>query len=464
LTCSAKAFVINLAHYGVASGYADGRLLVLLGGGDDDVCRKETERLMKIAIFGLGYVGLTAAGCLASQGHSILGIDVSADKVAAIKAGRCPIKEPGLDGLLLEALTAGRLDADTQIGAHLSDCDMAIVCVGTPSAPDGSHNMSYIAEVTRQIATAVSPQRAEPLTVVYRSTIRPGTMEELIQPIMSSLLGRGSEAVELVYNPEFLRESVAIKDFFSPPKIVIGTHDGAPSANMDRMNADLDAPVFYTQYRESEFTKFVDNTFHALKVSFANEIGRVCGLLNIDASKVHEIFISDTKLNISSYYLRPGGPFGGSCLPKDVKALQFIAGDVGANTHVIDALIRSNEAHKKFLFDHATKGLAAGAKVLLLGLAFKADSDDLRESPNLDMARRTLQAGYALSVYDADLEPSKLVGQNLGYAYAHLPALSSLLISKEEAESEHFDLVIDTRGRSSGLSLQSTNIVNVNQL
>jgi GDP-mannose 6-dehydrogenase len=181
---------------------------------------------VKIAIYGLGYVGLTAAVCLASQGHDVLGVDVSAEKVAAVKAGRSPIKEPGLDDLLRKVLDDGRLDATTTVGDRLSDCDMAIVCVGTPSAADGSHNMSYIAEVTRQIASSIGADRKTPLTVAYRSTIRPGTMEELIRPIIKAMLG-DSDKVELVYNPEFLRESVAISDFFNPPKIVVGTHDGA---------------------------------------------------------------------------------------------------------------------------------------------------------------------------------------------------------------------------------------------
>ncbi|MFG1250528.1 nucleotide sugar dehydrogenase [Xanthobacter flavus] len=407
---------------------------------------------MKIAIFGLGYVGLTAAGCLTKQGHDIIGIDVSETKVKDINAGRTPISEPGLDVLIAEAIAAGRLAAFTEVSDRLDDRDIAIVCVGTPSAPDGSHNMAYIAEVTRQIARALGKPREAPLTVVYRSTIRPGTLEELVRPIFASILKTPEAFVELVYNPEFLRESMAIKDFFAPPKIVIGTMDGTPSANMDRMNADLSAPVFYTGFREAEFTKFVDNTFHALKVAFANEIGRVCVDLGISATKVHEIFISDTKLNISPYYLRPGGAFGGSCLPKDVRALQYIATDIGVPVPVIDNVIKSNEVHKHYLFTHAIDGLKPGAKVLMVGLAFKADSDDLRESPNLDLARKLLQAGYKLSIWDDTLEPSKLIGQNLGYGFTHLPAMETLLVSRATAEATTFDRVIDTNGRFGALS------------
>lgn len=419
---------------------------------------------MRIAVFGLGYVGLTAAGCLTKDGHSVLGVDVSEQKVQQINQGISPIAEPGLQELLRDALDRGALECVRDARGRLDDCDMAIVCVGTPSGPDGSHNMTFIAEVSRQIAMAISEDRAEPLTVVYRSTVRPGTIEELVYPIFKFALGNRIHQVELVYNPEFLRESVAIRDYFEPPKIVVGTADGRPCRRIDELNRNIKAPVFYTQYREAEFTKFVDNTFHALKVSFANEIGRICVQLGISAKKVHEIFVSDTKLNISPYYLRPGGPFGGSCLPKDVRALQYIASDVGANTHVVDSLIRSNEAHKHFIFEYCVRNVPRGSRVLMIGLAFKSDSDDLRESPNVDLARKLLQGGYKLSVYDPYLDPKKLIGQNLGYIYSQLPSLGDLLVSRDIAEGGQFDLVIDTNGTTKRLALQSQRIVDVNAL
>lgn len=419
---------------------------------------------MEIAVYGLGYVGLTAAACLTKAGHGVIGVDISPDKIARINRGESPIAEPGLEELIRNAVSSGSLRATQQIGAHLDSCDMAIVCVGTPSAPDGSHNMSHIAEVSRQIANSVSTKRRAPLTVVYRSTIRPGSVEYLIQPIFASVLGKNVDVVELVYNPEFLRESVAISDFFNPPKMVIGTKDGRPSANMEALNTGISAPVFYTNYREAEFTKFVDNSFHALKVSFANEIGRICLKLGVSAAKVHEIFVADTKLNISANYLRPGGAFGGSCLPKDVRALQYIAAEAGVDTFVINALLQTNEAHKDFLFEHCTAGLDAGATILMVGIAFKADSDDLRESPNLDLARRILQAGFDLQIFDATLRPALLVGQNLGYGYAHLPNLASLLISRETAENSNYDLVIDTTGRAGSLRLRSSKLIRLDAL
>ncbi|WP_349017760.1 nucleotide sugar dehydrogenase [Rhizobium sp. 32-5/1] len=380
--------------------------------------------------------------------------------------GISPITEPGVDELLREGLAAGRISAYTEVGDRLHDCDMAIVCVGTPSAPDGAHNMTFIAEVTRQIAVAIGRERTSPLTMVYRSTIRPGTVEGLIVPILAAELGDSFEdIVELIYNPEFLRESSAVQDFFDPPKIVIGTVDGEPSARMDLLNQNLKAATFYVRVAEAEITKFVDNTWHAVKVTFANEIGRICMQLGLNTKSVHEIFVSDTKLNISPYYMRPGGAFGGSCLPKDVRALQYIATDCGANAHLVDALLRSNEAHKYRLFEYATQNLAPGASILLVGLAFKAHTDDLRESPNIDLARRLLQERYDLSVFDPAIDANKLIGANLGYAYTRIPTLSRLLVTREAAERRSWDCVIITNDTYRMLDLsKNDNIVNLNTL
>ena len=399
---------------------------------------------MKVVIFGLGYVGFTAACCIASEGHSVVGIDVSPKKVEAIRAGRAPIVEPGVEEMLKDGLARGLIDAATEIGDHLADADLAIVCVGTPSGPDGSHNMAYIADVSRQIALALKgATRRTPLAVAYRSTIRPGSIEELIGPIFRAVLGAATGTqVELVYNPEFLRESSAVKDYFEPPKIVIGTRDGQPNPAMTELNRNITAPTFVVGYREAEFTKFVDNTWHAVKVAYANEIGRVCLNLGIEASTVHAIFKSDTKLNISAYYTRPGGAFGGSCLPKDVRALQYISGDCGAMTPLVDSLLLSNEAHKHRLYEYAVAGLEPGARVLLAGLAFKAATDDLRESPNVDLARKLLAAGFAVDIYDPAIDADKLVGANLGYAYSHLPTIEGLLVDRATAETRAYARVI----------------------
>lgn len=416
---------------------------------------------MRIAVFGLGYVGVTTAACLTREGHEVIGIDVSRGKVVSINDGRSPISEPGVEELIREAVRKGNLRAAIDCSSAINQCDLAIVCVGTPSAPDGSHDMRFIVEVSREIAAAVDKGR-EPLPVVYRSTMRPGTMEDLIRPIFTEILGHNSGVIELVYNPEFLRESVAIKDFFNPPKIVIATKDAKPCSQLDALYSSIDAPVFYVGYREAELTKFVDNTFHAVKTAFGNEIGRICHKLSISAQTVHKIFISDTKLNVSANYLRPGGAFGGSCLPKDVRALQHLAEDIGAHTRLIDSLIRSNEEHKHFLFEKATEGLAPGATILMLGLAFKAKTDDLRESPNIDLARKLVQAGYRLFIYDPNVEPATLIGKNLGYAYSTLPMIATLMVGREDVEKRTYDVVLDSRGEAESFCLRSTRIIDLN--
>jgi GDP-mannose 6-dehydrogenase len=397
---------------------------------------------VRIAIFGLGYVGVSAAACLAEQGHDVVGVDVSESKVSAINSGEAPIVEPRVAEMLRQAVSEGRLSATSVVGAVLDETDIAFVCVGTPSAADGSHNMSYIVEVSRQLASAIKP-RSKKLTVVYRSTIKPGTTEKLVQPIFAEKLGAGfAEFVELVYNPEFLREGSAVADYFEPPKIVIGTIDGRPSENMNRLYADFKAPTFVVPVREAEIIKFVDNSWHALKVAYANEVGRVCHALDIRAETVHEIFKADTKLNISAYYTRPGGAFGGSCLPKDVRAFLSIAAESGVECGVLQSIMPSNEEHKAFQFSRVEPYLAPDATVLLVGLAFKANTDDLRESPNIDLAGRILKSGARLEIYDPAIKTAQLVGQNLGYAFGKLPSLSKIIVSKAQAESAKYKLVI----------------------
>jgi GDP-mannose 6-dehydrogenase len=421
---------------------------------------------VKIAIFGLGYVGITGAACLVGEGHHVVGVEISEQKSRMIAAGRSPIVEPGVEELLAAGVRDGRLTVVPTAKEAIADADIAMVCVGTPSAPDGAHNMTFIINVSQQIAAALADcKRTAPLTVAYRSTMRPGSIDDLIAPIFEAALGeRAGDLAELVYNPEFLREASAVADYLAPPKIVVGTADGKPSARMTELYKSIDAPTFVTGYREAEFTKFVDNTFHAVKVAFANEIGRFCVSLGIDAKKVHEIFVSDRKLNISPYYTRPGGAFGGSCLPKDVRALQYLSDDTGSSAYLIESLLKSNEAHKRFLFEHATKDLPKGAHVLMVGLAFKPGTDDLREAPQLDLARRLLQNGYRLSILDPGVKPSQLVGQNLGYAFAHLPNMAKLLVSEEEASTKTYDRVIDTNGRARTIALQPAAVVDINAL
>jgi GDP-mannose 6-dehydrogenase len=347
----------------------------------------------------------------------------------------------------------------------LAHIDLALVCVGTPTGPDGSHDMRYVIAVTQDIAKVLREGRDRPLTIAYRSTMRPGTMQDLVWPILESRVPAAAlKHVELAYHPEFLRESTAISDFFAPPKIVIGTRDGTPNAALAELNDGLEAPRFVTHGAEAELTKFVDNSWHALKIAFANEMGRISRISGLDARTMHDIFKADEKLNLSAYYTRPGGPFGGSCLPKDVRALAALSSELRAHTPLIDMLMASNEAHKAYLAEEAMHSLPPSARVLVAGLAFKTGTDDLRESPNVYLVRRLMEAGHVVRVYDPAIDAEKLVGQNLGYAYTQLPSLATLLIGKEEAESSAFDLVIRTNPTFDELASRDTPMLDFHRL
>lgn len=411
---------------------------------------------MKIVVVGLGYVGITAAGCLSSEGHEVVGVDINQTKIESILSGRSPIKEPGIDELISKSVDTGLLRAQSSIPTLDDSYQLVMVCVGTPSSPDGSHNMTYVGQATRQIAEAVSTSRKTKLTVAYRSTFRPGTIKDMITPMYEGLHGSDwRRKVELVYNPEFLRETSAIADFFHPPKVVVGTEDGCPSKTMEQLHANIVAPKFNVKYPEAEITKFVDNTWHATKVVFANEIGRLAVEMNLSAETVSALFLADTKLNISSKYLKPGAPFGGSCLPKDVRALEYLARVKNVDMPTLTSIMQSNSIHKKFQFNRAVEGLDKSSSILLVGLAFKTGTDDLRESPHIDLAISLLEAGYAVHIYDESLQPEKLIGQNLGYVYSHLPRLDSLLIEKSNINSVDFDRIIEcTPGAADALSFK----------
>lgn len=400
------------------------------------------QEKLSVVVVGLGYVGVTAAACLASQGNRVIGVDISDAKVAQLNSGKSPLIEPKLDEMIAEAVERGDLKA--QIGLpSLDDIDLVIVCVGTPSAPDGSHNMSYIAESARQIAVTLASGAGNRVTVTFRSTFKPGTMEDLIFPVFRRELGEGfRDRAELVYNPEFLRESTAVDDYFNPSKIVVGTEDGAHSDVMERLHAGLPGEVFEVGYREAEYTKFVDNTWHAVKVAFANEMGRVAFAHGVDPSVVHKMFVADTKLNVSPYYLRPGGAFGGSCLPKDVRAMQYLANSGGVQAELIGSLLDTNASHKDFQLQRVIAAVPEGGRILVAGLAFKAGTDDLRESPNVTLVAELVRRGYAVTVVDPSVLTSTLVGQNLGQVLADLPGLYDLLAPASSVNVSDFDVVV----------------------
>lgn len=394
---------------------------------------------MKIVVFGLGYVGATATACLLRDGHAVIGVDVSPDKASKIKNGLSPVSEPGLDELLAAGRDAGRLFADTDVRNHLDDADIAMVCVGTPSLAGGGLDLTQVCAVSAELGAALKTRDAsrEALVVAYRSTMYPGAMEETILPVLIDAAGEDpGTRFEAVLNPEFLRESTAIKDYFAPSRVVVGEREPGITKRMLGVYDQIDAPFFELPYRTAEMVKLSDNGFHALKVVFANEIGRLALELDVDPEPLIDVFLADTKLNISPYYLRPGGAFGGSCLPKDVRAVSALAGVHGVELPVMSNVINSNEAHKRYLADRVMEHLEPGGSVLLIGLTFKAETDDLRESPLIDLAEALVGKGYDLKIYDPDLINRELVGANLAYVQQRLPHLSRLLVEDVDAAGD----------------------------
>jgi len=424
---------------------------------------------MRISILGLGYVGLTGAACLIDQGYDVIGVDINEYKISELNNGKCPINEPGVEELLQKGLAEGRFRATTNTFEAVSSSNLSFVCVGTPSGASGAHDMSFIVNVSKQIVEAIKVvAKEEPLfkqEVVYRSTMSPGSIHNLIAPIFETI-GNGTQGKnwEIFYNPEFLRESTAIKDYYNPPKIVIGHRQGADTATIDSIYENIKCEKFHVGIRESEITKFLDNSFHALKVAYGNEIGRLCKTLDVNTDEVMEIFLADTKLNISSLYLTPGGAFGGSCLPKDVRALNWLANSNGVKSEIISNIINSNESHKEFIANYVEGFIPAGSKVLVVGLSFKSNTDDLRESPQIDVIQKLIGRGYPLRVYDPDIEFSNIHGKNLAFTYANIPHLESYLIDDAELKTESFDKVIITKNIPIPVEFDEKDLIRIDKL
>jgi GDP-mannose 6-dehydrogenase len=376
---------------------------------------------MKVSIFGLGYVGAVTAGCLAEQGHVIIGADVQPEKVDAFNTGRSPIIEPELDDLLGTARREGRLSATTSAQDAVLGSDVSIICVGTPSLESGRLNLDFVRKVSEQIA-AVLRTSGKRHVLLFRSTMLPGSTRQMVRDFFEDL--RASGQVQVYYCPEFLREGTAVKDFRVPSLAVVGTHDGSPPESHEARQLLGGEPAVLA-WEGAEMIKYSCNYFHALKVGFANEIGRLCKHLGEDGSRVMNVVCSDTRLNISSYYMRPGTPFGGSCLPKDVSALLSFARQEGISLPLLDNTLDTNHAHLDLLLKLITsKGVR---RVGLLGLAFKADTDDLRGSPMVAVAETLLGRGYELRIFDPSLNLSRLIGANAAEMKRRMPHLESLL-------------------------------------
>ena len=395
---------------------------------------------MKVSVFGLGYVGSVSAASFAADGHQVIGVDVNADKVAAINAGRSPIVEPGLEEVLGRAVAEGRLRATTDTADAVTNSDVSLLCVGTPSRRNGSLELMYLERVSQEIG-AVLAHKADYHVVVVRSTVLPGTTHSVVIPALENASAKKyGDGFGVSVNPEFLREGTALKDFRKPPLTLVGHNHAADASGTIALYQAIDAPLVSTSIRVAEMMKYTSNTWHALKVCFANEIGNLCKRLGVDSHEVMDIFCRDEKLNLSSYYLKPGFAFGGSCLPKDVRALQYRAKEVDVELPVISQILPSNRMQIQQAFDQI---LETGKKRIgLLGFSFKAGTDDLRESPMVILAEQLLGKGLSLCIYDKNVSLARLVGANREYIEKQIPHLSSLLCETVEEVVDRSDVVV----------------------
>jgi len=395
---------------------------------------------MKIAVFGLGYVGVVSAACLVRDGHEVLGVDPNAVKVGFLRQGKSPIVEPGLDELIAAATAAGRLTAGSDPVAAVAQCDVLMVCVGTPGQPNGSLDLSYVRRVVQQIGEQLAAAAAYKV-VVIRSTLLPGSMQNVVIPTLEeSARRKAGQDFGVCINPEFLREGSAIYDYDHPPKTVIGASDERAAAIVRELYSALSAPMLQTDLRTAEMIKYIDNSWHALKVTFANEVGRLCKAMGIDGRLAMRMFCQDTKLNISTTYLRPGFAFGGSCLPKDVRALTYQGRLLDVDTPVLSSILSSNQLH----IAHALGMIQTTGRrrVGLLGLSFKEGTDDLRESPIVTLAELLIGKGYELLVYDRNVRLASLVGANRDYILNHIPHIGRLMVDRPEQLIEQSEVLV----------------------
>jgi GDP-mannose 6-dehydrogenase len=384
-----------------------------------------------IAVVGLGYVGAVTAACLAELGHKVVGVDVDRQKVDEIEAGRSPIIEPRLDELVAEGRKSGRLQVTTDLASALGACDVVMVCVGTPARSDGTVNLKHVERVSAEIGRELA-RLQKFVAVVYRSTVPPGTVDAQLRPVLereSSL--RADDDFGLAMTPEFLREGSGVADFFEPPFIVAGVRDERTLAIVTELFAGLDRPTRALSIEQAESLKYACNAFHALKITFANEVGRVLGAVGVDAREVMQVFCEDERLNISTAYLRPGFAFGGSCLPKDMRALMHLARVHDVDVPMLTGILKSNESHLRLAVRRVLD--ADAREVALLGLSFKPETDDLRESPYVELAETLVGKGARLQIYDPIVNPERLIGANRRYIERHLPHLKEMLVSTPEA-------------------------------
>jgi len=395
---------------------------------------------LKVSIFGLGYVGTVSAGCLAKEGHEIIGVDPVKTKVQLIKGGKSPIIEKDIDEIICQAVKAGRLRATDDTVQAICDTELSFVCVGTPSQINGNLDLTHVRHVCEQIGQALKCKSAWHI-VVIRSTILPGTMRRVVMPVLEETSGKKAGTdFGVCNNPEFLREGSAVMDFAFPSKTVIGELDQTSGDMLAALYARLDAPLIRTDVETAEMIKYIDNSWHALKIGFANEIGNLCKSLSIDAHKAMEIFCQDKKLNISPAYLKPGFAFGGSCLPKDLRALAYSAKLHDLELPILNAILPSNELQVarglQLIIEKGRK------RIGILGFSFKEGTDDLRESPMIEIIERLSGKGYDVRIYDKNVQVARLVGANRDFILNRIPHISRLMVDNIDAVLQHAETIV----------------------
>lgn len=394
---------------------------------------------MNVSIFGLGYVGAVSAVCLARRGHRVIGVDTNPLKTELINKGISPIVEPGVDDLLKQAVQERMLIATTNLTDAVQQTDLSLVCVGTPSSPNGSVNLEQVLRVAEQVGQAIRLKNGYH-GLVIRSTVLPGTVEKAASIIARESGKHVGRDFGVADNPEFLREGTSLFDFENPPFTVVGATDETIVNLLREMYAGINAPFYAVTTREAEILKYTCNAFHAVKVTFANEIGAICKKENIDSHVVMKIFCEDTKLNISPYYLKPGFAFGGSCLPKDVRALTHESRRLDITAPLLQSLIPSNEAQIQRVIDWVVQ--TKRRKIGILGLSFKQDTDDLRESPIVAVVETLIGKGFDLSIYDANVNIARLMGANKSYIEQEIPHIASLMKGTIDEVLGHADVIL----------------------
>ena len=396
--------------------------------------------MSRISVFGLGYVGTVCSACLAREGHDVIAVDVNKRKVDIISSGRSPIIEKDLERLIADGVDEAMLRATTDSSAAILQSDLSFICVGSPSNGNGSLDTSYLERVSRDIGTALR-EKDDYHIVVVRSTVLPGTVGNTILPILEETSGKKAGVdFGIAVNPEFMRESDSVYDFYNPPKTIVGALRASDADVVAQLFEGLSGPLIKTSIETAEMVKYVDNAFHGLKVVFANEIGNICDALGVDAHAVMSIFCEDTKLNISPCYLKPGFAFGGSCLPKDVRALTYESRRLDINTPVLNAILPSN--HNQVVTGLRRITALHRKRIGMLGLSFKAGTDDIRESPLVELTELLIGKGYDVRIYDRSISLARLCGGNKEYIERKIPHIAKLMVASVDEIVSHAEVIV----------------------